>query len=207
MHQVIRVAFLLGLLTGLLSSCTYTYIPPVPRGRVEPEASLDLHASTGIVTETRAGAQRLVLQLSASDVPEEDWLAVQWFAPDNQQVASASQWLEPSSDPQDVRFVLADITLRPGDWRAVVSYQNRVARQFSVVLEPPEAPPTTEPPTTDTPPELEVTPQDTPTDTPISDASDADASDAELDDATADDQNTADEAAPTPSSDSPTTND
>jgi hypothetical protein len=96
---------------------------------------LNLHTSAGIVTEMVAGTERLVLQLTASDVPEADWLAVQWFAPNNLQVASASQWLEPSREPQDLRFVLSeDVTLRPGDWRAVVSYQSRVARQFSLPL-------------------------------------------------------------------------
>lgn len=131
----VLIIFVLALLAGFISSCTYTYIPPVPRGRVEPEPTLDLHDSAGIVTETVAGSERLALQLTASDVPEADWLAVQWFAPDNQQVASASQWLEPSHDPQNLRFVLPeDVTLRPGDWRAVVSYQSRVARQFSLPL-------------------------------------------------------------------------
>ena len=135
LKRPVLIVLLLGLCAGIVSSCTYTYIPPVPRGRVEPEATLDLHASAGIVTETVSGSERLALQLTASNVPEADWLAVQWFAPDNQQVASASQWLEPSRQPQDLRFVLSgDIPLRPGDWRAVVSYQSRVARQFSLPL-------------------------------------------------------------------------
>lgn len=136
MRQVKRHVLLVGLLAlCAVSSCTYTYIPPVPRGRVEPDPTLNLHTSAGIVTERVAGTERLVLQLTASDVPEADWLAVQWFAPDNRQVASASQWLEPSHEPQDLQFVLSeDVTLRPGDWRAVVSYQSRVARQFSLPL-------------------------------------------------------------------------
>lgn len=161
-----------------LSSCTYTYIPPVPRGRVEPAASLDLHASAGIITETlageeRTGEERLVLLLTASDVPAADWLAVQWFAPDNRQVASASQWLEPSPAAQDVRFVLPDnIPLRPGDWRAVVSYQNRVARQFSLPLEaaiPPESSTESETSTDETSTD---TPMDTPEETPEDAAAD-----------------------------------
>jgi hypothetical protein len=136
MRQVKRHVLLVVLLAlCAVSSCTYTYIPPVPRGRVEPDPTLNLHTSAGIVTEMVAGTERLVLQLTASDVPEADWLAVQWFAPNNLQVASASQWLEPSREPQDLRFVLSeDVTLRPGDWRAVVSYQSRVARQFSLPL-------------------------------------------------------------------------
>lgn len=135
LKRPVLIVLLLGLCAGIVSSCTYTYIPPVPRGRVEPEATLDLHASAGIVTETVSGSERLALQLTANNVPEAAWLAVQWFAPDNQQVASASQWLEPSRQPQDLRFVLSeDVTLRPGDWRVVVSYQSRVARQFSLPL-------------------------------------------------------------------------
>ncbi|MEM7735434.1 MAG: hypothetical protein AAF267_06545 [Deinococcota bacterium] len=122
----------LGLvLTILSSSCTYTYIPPIPRGRAEPDPSLDLHASSGI----QHTAQGLTLLLTAQDVPEANWLAVQWFAPDNTQVASASQWLTPNRDPQEIRFRLpADISVTDGDWRAVVSFQNRVARQFSLPI-------------------------------------------------------------------------
>ena len=143
------------LILGLCSSCTYTYLPPIPRGRTEPAPRLDLHASAGISSTIMAGNERLVLQLSARDVPAADWLAVQWFAPDNQQVASASQWLEPSPNVQDLRFVLsADVPLRPGDWRAVVSYRNQVARQFSVVLE------------ADDPAPANSNEQATPTDTP-----------------------------------------
>ncbi|MEM6428389.1 MAG: hypothetical protein AAF708_04045 [Deinococcota bacterium] len=127
-----------GVALGLMllgSSCTYTYIPPIPRGRVEPDPSLDLHASAGL----QQTAQGLTLLLTAQDVPEADWLAVQWFAPDNSQVASASQWLTPNRNPQDVRFRLpTGIAVTDGDWRAVVSFQNRVARQFSLPVGEPE---------------------------------------------------------------------
>ncbi len=134
LNTLLNTFFLRAILTGLSlvlisSSCTYTYIPPIPRGRVEPDPSLDLHASFGI----QQTAQGLTLLLTAQDVPEADWLAVQWFAPDNSQVASASQWLTPNRNPQDLRFRLpADVAVTDGDWRAVVSFQNRVARQFSL---------------------------------------------------------------------------
>ena len=120
-----------SLLALLLGACTYTYIPPVPEARTR-EKIFDLSSSDGLVGE----GERLRLELTVDEVPEADWLAVQWFAPNNDRVASESFWIEPQAEGT-TRTVLSPerVTLRPGTWRAVLSFRGRIVRQFAVVIE------------------------------------------------------------------------
>ena len=115
----------------LLSACTYTYIPPVPEARSR-EKVFDLSSSAGL---TQVG-ERLRLEYSVNEVPEADWLAVQWFAPNNDRVASESVWIEPGDEgvTQTLRSP-ERISLSPGTWRAVLSFRGRIVRQFKAVLE------------------------------------------------------------------------
>ena len=127
---MIRIAApILALL--LLSACTYTYIPPIPEARTR-EKVFDLSSPTGLTQE----GERLRLDFAVGEVPEADWLAVQWFAPNNDQVASDSIWIEPEYERgTGTLFTPERVTLRPGTWRAVLSFQGRIVRQFATVIE------------------------------------------------------------------------
>ncbi len=114
----------------LLSACTYTYIPPVPEARTREEV-FTLSSSSGLVRE----GERLRLDFVVEEVPEADWLAVQWFAPNNDQVASNSVWIPEYDRATGTLFSPERVTLRPGTWRAVLSFQGRIVRQFAAVIE------------------------------------------------------------------------
>ena len=118
----------------LLSGCTFTYIPVVREVRApEPRLSV-LNAS-----ELRQTGTSLELELALGTVPEADWLAVQWFGPDNDEVAAASVWLEPAPDPQTLTLALPPrVALTDGLWRAVLSYQGQLARHFSATVRVPQ---------------------------------------------------------------------
>ncbi len=121
------------LLTGLLlilPSCAFTYLPLIPEARTLPP-TLDLRGSAGLIRD----GNNLALHLTLREVPAADWLAVQWYAPDNLIVASESIWIDPSSAGATRAFFLpAEVPQRPGLWRAVVWYQGQVARQFSLAI-------------------------------------------------------------------------
>ena len=118
------------LLLLALGGCAYTYLPPVREARV-PEPRLTVAAASRL--EQNETTVRLDLRLVT--VPEADWLAVQWFGPDNDEVTAESVWVVPAAGPQDVAVSLPpSIVLRDGLWRAVLSYQGRFVRQFSVTV-------------------------------------------------------------------------
>ncbi len=126
-----RYALLFGLAL-LLSACTYTYIPPIPRTEATPPPTFTVAPSSQLFRE----ATGLRLSLRVTEVPTAGWVAVQWLSPRNQEVASDSIWFEASSNPQTTDFALPDdVTLTPGEWRAVVTYGGQVARQFSLAVE------------------------------------------------------------------------
>ena len=115
----------------LLSACTYTYIPPIPETR-EREKVFDLSSGSGLQQEN----ERLRLDIVINEVPEADWLAVQWFAPNNDQVASESLWIEPAAvgATQTLRSP-ERVALRPGTWRAVLSFRENIVRQFATTIQ------------------------------------------------------------------------
>jgi len=119
-----------GLALVALSSCAFTYIPPIPEARTLPP-SLDLRGSVGLIRD----GDSLALHLTLREVPAADWLALQWYAPDNRIVASESIWVDPSSaGTTRVLFLPAEAAWRPGLWRVVVSFQGQVVRQFSLAV-------------------------------------------------------------------------
>lgn len=134
----------LGMWSGVwlgLSACVPLYLPPVPsRDRRVQKVELNIGSSAGL----QLRGDRLELSLSFISVPEEGWLAVQWFSPLNRQVASDALWIS-REDVGSSRTVLLpqDVTLEPGRWRAVTSFENTLLRQFDVDTSPPEpeAPP------------------------------------------------------------------
>ena len=122
-----RLVCLLALLLAR-SGCTFTYLPPVREVRV-PEPRLTVAAASRL--EQNETTIRLDLRLVT--VPEADWLAVQWFGPNNDEVTAESVWVVPAEGPQNVAVSLPpSAVLRDGLWRAVLSYQGRFVRQFSV---------------------------------------------------------------------------
>lgn len=111
-----------------LGSCTFTYIPPLREARA-PEPRLTVVDKKSSLEQNETS---LKLTLELATVPEPDWLAVQWFDPGNDEVAAESVWLEPAPEPQAVAVSLPPRTaLENGLWRAVVSYQGKLLRQFS----------------------------------------------------------------------------
>lgn len=116
----------------LLGSCTYTYIPLVRESRA-PDPRLTIIDAGSSLAQTKRSL-RLTLELLV--VPESDWLVVQWFDPRNKEVSAKSLYLEP--EPQAVTLALPQGTkLEDGLWRAVVSYQGKLARQFSLKVRVP----------------------------------------------------------------------
>ena len=123
---------LILLLLFFLTSCSYTYIPPIPSAQ-RKEPRLEVHTSKGLSYENGD----LKLDLFLYNVPEEAWLAVQWFGPLGEEEASASKWVTPESTGQEITFELPkDVGMESGFWRAMVSFQRELIRQFSIeVLE------------------------------------------------------------------------
>ena len=123
-----RVWLLLALTCTALSSCTFTYIPPVPRS-YDLAPTLRLSGASDLTRQPEG----LRLRLIVVEVPEADWLAVQWFDPRNDEVASTSVWVSPEDGTTSYDLFLPDdITFVPGLWRAIVSYRGRVARQIAL---------------------------------------------------------------------------
>lgn len=128
-------AFLILLLLG---GCAYTYLPPVREARA-PEPRLTIAA----VSRLEQNETTIRLDVRLVTVPEADWLAVQWFGPDNDEVTAESVWVVPAETPQDVAVSLPpSVVLRNGLWRAVLSYQGQFVRQFSVQVRTPQRLPT-----------------------------------------------------------------
>ena len=112
-----------------LSGCAFTYVPLVREART-PDPRLTVLRESRLVEADGA----LELTLALERVPEADWLAVQWFDPGNSEVAAESVWLEPAA-AQTLELALPGrVVLENGLWRAVVSYQGRLIRQFSVTV-------------------------------------------------------------------------
>jgi hypothetical protein len=124
----LTVALLGGVM--LLAGCTFSYLPPIPDGQPMP-TRLELRSADGLVQADG----RLALEVTLVNLSREGWLAVQWFSPRGREVASDAQWVG-AAPPHRYRFVLPDeVALTPGRWRAVVSFEGEVLRQFSVDME------------------------------------------------------------------------
>lgn len=123
-----RVYALLFTFSCILPSCTFLYLPPIlPEQTTNP--TLDISDSKGLSYQN----QKLELSVFLNTVPSAGWLNVQWFAPSNQQAASDTLWIEPRDAGLSRTFVLPQIPSK-GDWRVVVSFGNRLLRQFSLEI-------------------------------------------------------------------------
>jgi hypothetical protein len=118
------LAFLSSFLL-FLSSCTFLYLPPELPVQSIPE-TLDISGSSGLTYKNNL----LELSVLLHNVPSEGWLAVQWYAPNSRQIASDSVWIERRDEGLAQTFTLPQVPSR-GEWRAVVSFEQTLLRQFS----------------------------------------------------------------------------
>ncbi|MGL4612168.1 MAG: hypothetical protein ACRCYY_21230 [Trueperaceae bacterium] len=113
----------------LLPSCTFLYLPPELPIQPIPE-TFDISSSSGLTYKNR----QLELSVLLRNVPQEGWLAVQWYAPNAKEAASDSVWIEQRDEGLTQNFLLPQRPAR-GEWRAVVSFGNSLLRQFSYTVE------------------------------------------------------------------------
>ena len=138
MKRLLVLALLVGV-TAPLSGCTFLYVPPVPKRtdiQVTPRLILDG------ASELRWTGERLELSVTPTVLPEEGWLAVQWFSPQNRQVASDSVWLSgdaplgqifllPAGREGRARRMARDPVVRKHAREAVYRDRSRVSRVLS----------------------------------------------------------------------------
>lgn len=123
------VTLLLGVL-ALLGACRPLYLPPVPQA---PPFVAGPRVAAG--QALMAPGQRPRLKLELADVGQAGWLAVQWLGPSGRELASESVWLDPAQPPLVAQFVLpADVALVSGEWRAVVSLEGVLLRQYGFLV-------------------------------------------------------------------------
>ena len=107
-----RLACLAALL--VCAGCAPLYLPPVPEGRSStPAPRLELAEGSGL-GRTSLGA--LELRLRFRTVPEAGWLAPDATANETE----AALPLPGEAEPE------------PGLWRAVLSFEGRLVRQFTL---------------------------------------------------------------------------
>lgn len=124
-RTVVRLLTLVAL--AALPACTPLYLPPVPQQLPTLEPRLRLRE----VRVDRLGGVP-ALAFVAAEVPRPGWAAVQWFPPAGPQVASASVWLDEDAVGRVTRVPFPDDVARgrPGRWRAVLSFGDRIVRQL-----------------------------------------------------------------------------
>jgi hypothetical protein len=120
-----RLLLLLFSFLLFLSSCTFLYLPPELPVQTIPE-TFDISGSSGLTYENNL----LELSVLLRNVPSEGWLAVQWYAPNSREIASDSAWIERRDEGLSQTFTLPQFPSR-GEWRAVVSFEKTLLRQFS----------------------------------------------------------------------------
>lgn len=111
-----------------LAACRPLYLPPLIESEMPEE-----RARLGLQLELAAG--RPELQLEVLTVVTDGWLAVQWFSPGGQEVASGSIWLE--ADSVGLTFTVPlpdDVPVTAGEWRALVSQHSQVIRQLTLTV-------------------------------------------------------------------------
>ena len=129
-----RNAYLFGLLVVtvvVMSSCKFLYVSPVPPTVVAPKR-LQISSSSHI----RLYQGRPALEIVVEELSQPGWLILQWFGPDNREVASESFWI--TSNDEGVRrlyLLPPNSTFLAGEWRVIASFANRVVRQITGSLE------------------------------------------------------------------------
>jgi hypothetical protein len=121
----LKTLFTFYVLLFTLPSCTFLYLPPELPVQTIPE-TFDISGSSGLTYKNNL----LELSVLLSNVPSEGWLAVQWYAPNSKEIASDSVWIEARDEGLEQTFTLPQVPSR-GEWRAVVSFEKTLLRQFS----------------------------------------------------------------------------
>lgn len=133
LHKAPAVTAVLIAVVLTLGGCRPLYVPLVPDDAQAPPAAVRLTDVSHL--SVVAGRPRLVVSLAIigpdAGGTEGGWLAVQWFGPAGGQAASESVWVAGRTGDEPVTFDLpADVTVVPGEWRAVVSMGGVLLRQF-----------------------------------------------------------------------------
>lgn len=132
MPKGVRIFALLAV-TVALAACRPLYLPLIPD---PPPYESGVRVASFQAEPDSTGRPRL--ELSLTDLKEAGWLAVQWLAPSGREMASESSWVEPVEEgvtPLTVFVLPDDISLTPGEWRAVVSINGQLLRQFRFEVE------------------------------------------------------------------------
>lgn len=135
---LLGLALVAGLAAGL-SACRPLYVPLVPDDAPEPVARTRLAADSSLMLNEGRPRLTLTVKELAPEVAFGDWLAVQWFAPSGGIAASESRWVQGDDLGTELAFDLPpDVEVANGEWRAVVSLDGFVLRQFrvDVVVDP-----------------------------------------------------------------------
>ncbi len=129
------VAALLAAALLALSACTPLYVPLIPSDMLVPEPAFRLHGDAHLALAGTPDEPTLTLRVRAAEVPGPGWLAVQWFGPSGPALASDSLWFD-ADDVGLARSLAAPehLSFRPGEWRAVLSWQRRLVRQLLVTV-------------------------------------------------------------------------
>jgi len=124
-------------LAALSAGCRPLYLPITTEGPPVAKApSLNSEAALS----WSAVSQRLELRLRLLGAEGGGWLAVQWLAPDGREAASASTWVTSEGGESGAVLLVSPPDLEglaPGEWRAIVSYEGRLLRQFRAVIPAP----------------------------------------------------------------------
>ena len=139
MRRATVAAALATVVVVAFTACMPLYVPLVPEAPSVPTGARVTDASSLAIV---AGRPRLELNLVPGDALPGGgaWLAVQWYGPANTLVASDSVWVEGSDASVHVFDLPPDVEVSAGEWRALVSLEGTLLRQFRVdVTADPEA--------------------------------------------------------------------
>ena len=130
-HGAVSAAVVVAAL-ALLGGCRPLYIPLVPAGQEAPSA---VRLSEGSHLEVVDGRPRLTVSFAATGAAlaalDGAWMNVQWFRPSGAQAASEAVWLDEQALVEELVFELpVDVDPVAGEWRAVVSLDGMLLRQF-----------------------------------------------------------------------------
>jgi hypothetical protein len=121
--------------TAVLASCTPLFLPPVPHDALTPAPAWRLAGDGALRAASFVGGPRLRVRFRFDAVPHDAWVSVQWFGPAGGERASAAVWVARADEGRTFAIDLpADVPIEPGAWRALLSVDGQVLRQFDVIV-------------------------------------------------------------------------
>ncbi len=121
--------FLLAISLGLLSSCSFTFLPFTPRPLDIPPAIII--ANDSVLTRSQ---NSIVLRVNLIKVPNEGYLSASLYLKTDRterRIAEDSKLI--STDSRNLEFSFPDAKL--GSYRAYLFWQGSIVRQFEFTLE------------------------------------------------------------------------